>query len=191
VLDTLDANLNWATLKPGYKSHNCEITISNNGVAKFNFRNIYLPYKNLNEALSNGMFTYTIHTKPNLPSGTTFQNSASIYFDYNEPIITNRTINTLDTALRSSINPIEAKENYLISIAPNPMIDVATIYIGSLKGTIDLDLIILDVLGKKVKTLSHQTNIITINRNDLSSGIYFYELKNNGRKIGAGKFVME
>jgi hypothetical protein len=39
--------------------------------------------------------------------------------------------------------------------------------------------------------LSHQSNIILINRNEMCSGIYFYELKNKGKKIGSGKLVVE
>ncbi|RYD65771.1 MAG: hypothetical protein EOP84_31645, partial [Verrucomicrobiaceae bacterium] len=71
VLDTLDADLDWTTLRPIYKSHPCVVTMKDNGVVAFTFNNIILPAKMFNELGSNGMFTYTIKTKLQNPTSRT------------------------------------------------------------------------------------------------------------------------
>ncbi|MCD6062275.1 MAG: hypothetical protein K0R82_186, partial [Flavipsychrobacter sp.] len=95
ILDQLDADLDWTTLVPIYKSHPCDITMSETGEVRFQFDNINLPAKQDDEVGSNGMVSFSIRTKKGLPLGTEFHNSAAIYFDFNDPVITNTTLNTL------------------------------------------------------------------------------------------------
>jgi hypothetical protein len=64
-------------------------------VLNFHFDNILLPDSNVNEPLSHGQVTFTIRPKNNLPLGTRIENFADIYFDFNDPIRTNTTLNTL------------------------------------------------------------------------------------------------
>jgi len=62
---------------------------------RFDFTNIYLPDSLTNEAESKGFIDIELDLVDNLPIGTTIENTAYIYFDYNAPIITNTAINTL------------------------------------------------------------------------------------------------
>ena len=57
-----------------------------------------LPDSNINEVASNGFFKYTVRQLPDLPIGTTFENSASIYFDFNDPVKTNTTFHSIGIA---------------------------------------------------------------------------------------------
>jgi hypothetical protein len=56
----------------------------------------FLP-PNVNSPEGEGFISYSVYLKPGLAHGTTIGNSASIVFDYNDPIITNTWINTIDT----------------------------------------------------------------------------------------------
>jgi hypothetical protein len=55
-----------------------------------------LPDSHINEPASHGWLMYRIKLKDNLALGTQITNTASIYFDYNAPVVTNTTLNTFD-----------------------------------------------------------------------------------------------
>lgn len=126
ILDTLDADLDWATLRPVYQSHECKITMDENGVVRFQFDNINLPAEMHDEPSSHGMVTYTIKTKKGLPLGTQFKNSAAIYFDFNEPVITNTTVNTLGEL---SVDDVVTTGKGNVSVYPNPTHDIFSVRI--------------------------------------------------------------
>lgn len=189
VLDTLDADLDWTTLRPVYQSHPCIITISENGIAKFEFKNIVLPAKMYDEMGSQGMFSYSIHMKPNLPFGTQFKNSASIYFDFNEPVKTNTTVNTL--AQPESTNDIPYSSSDL-SIYPNPVKD--QVYIVLPESTIAGKKIIsiTDVSGKQVSRMEYNLTSneyrIPASTKQLFPGMYFITVSDHTHQQTA-KFI--
>ena len=59
------------------------------------FHNILLPDSTTNEPASHGFFTFEIMAKEGLEDFTSIENTAGIYFDYNQPVITNTVRNTL------------------------------------------------------------------------------------------------
>jgi hypothetical protein len=148
------------------------IDVIDNHILKFNFYNIMLPDSGTDLAGSEGFVVYKVKAKPNAIVGTEWKNTAYIYFDFNEAIITNTTINTLE--LLTSITQIAQST---ISISPNPANDMVTVnfennYTGSL--------IITDVTGRIVKQVQvNNTNRVQINTSDLSNG--FYQLSMNGK----------
>jgi hypothetical protein len=181
VLDTLDADLDWSSLRPVYQSHPCVVTMNENGVVKFTFDNINLPAEMMNPMGSNGMLTYTIHTKKNLALGTTFTNNAAIYFDYNEPVITNTALNTLGAP--QSINNTQGSHNNSFTIYPNP---TAKMFYARLNGTnnVKANMKITDISGKVVivRDLQLQTGMqnVPVDVATLSPGLYFVTINNNG-----------
>jgi uncharacterized repeat protein (TIGR01451 family) len=88
ITDTLPATLDPATITWGAGSHAHSRALVGQGVLKFIFPNILLPDSNVNEPLSHGFVGFRI--RPRLPvlPGTTIENIANIYFDFNPPIIT-------------------------------------------------------------------------------------------------------
>lgn len=182
VVDTLDADLDWTTLHPGYSDHSYTTTVSENGVITFKFANINLPWKQqYGDIMSSGMVTYTIKRKRNLAQGTQFKNSAAIYFDYNAPIITNTTLNTLNDVF-ASIEEKSKIDNSDVVLYPNPATDNLSIIINS-KASNNGQVNILDITGKVLSSqdinLENGKNVINQNTNDLSSGIYFVQVKCN------------
>lgn len=97
VIDTLDSSIDPASLHIELTSHTMNPEWLAPNVVKFTFNAIYLPYEAVNEAGSHGSFTFNVRLLPGLSLGTEIKNRGFIYFDYNPPIITNYTINTLAT----------------------------------------------------------------------------------------------
>jgi hypothetical protein len=182
VVDTLDADLDWTTLHPGYSDHSYTTTVSENGVITFKFANINLPWKQqYGDIMSSGMVTYTIKRKHNVAQGTQFKNSAAIYFDYNAPIITNTTLNTLNDVF-ASIEEKSKIDNSDVVLYPNPAADNLSIIINA-KASNNGQVNVLDITGKILSSqdvnLENGKNVINQNTNDLSSGIYFVQVKCN------------
>ena len=89
VKDSLSANLDWTTLFPLSSSHPCRTVISKGNLVQFIFDGINLPPKSVNEPASNGFVSFKIKPKSNLIIGDTLKNTANIYFDFNQAIVTN------------------------------------------------------------------------------------------------------
>jgi hypothetical protein len=85
VVDTLDSDLDWGTLKIGAMSHPtpCDWNFDpHTGVITWFCDSIMLP-PNHNPPEGEGYFTYSISPKASLPQGTQIANTAWIRFDYN------------------------------------------------------------------------------------------------------------
>ncbi|MEM7036537.1 MAG: T9SS type A sorting domain-containing protein [Bacteroidota bacterium] len=103
VRDTLDPNLNWASFQSLGTSHAVNILQKPDGAVEWFFPNILLPDSNTNEPRSHGWISYAIRLEQGLAQGTTIENTASIYFDFNAPIVTNTVASTICTDLGLSI----------------------------------------------------------------------------------------
>ena len=99
VTDTLSSILKDNSLEMVTTSHACTITKSANKLS-FEFLNINLPSKNVDEPGSHGFVRFRVKAQPGTPANTVIPNKANIYFDYNAGVLTN-TANTL-----IQLNPI-------------------------------------------------------------------------------------
>lgn len=102
ITDQLSENLDWSTFNSLSTSHNGYYEIDRSGKLSYFFNDIFLPDSNVNEAASHGYFSYEIRSQKNLFSGQKIHNTAKIYFDYNAPIVTNTTTNTIDCISNNS-----------------------------------------------------------------------------------------
>ena len=97
IRDTLDENLDPSTFSVISSSH--EEVLSSSLVEgmflTFNFHNIYLPDSTADFEGSQGYVAYRIKTLEGIPEETIINNSAGIYFDFNDPILTNTTENAM------------------------------------------------------------------------------------------------
>lgn len=184
VIDTLDPDLDWTTLHPVYQSHHCVVTIDEQGVAKFTFNNINLPAEMNDAQGSNGMLTYTIKTKHNLPLGTQFTNNASIYFDFNAPVVTNTTVNTLYDP--TGVKPVSMGNGGSFFVYPNP---ASGSFSAVITATTDAaaTLSLTDISGRVLMTknisVQQGTHAVATDVNQLSSGIYFVNLHYNNKML--------
>lgn len=97
LVDTLDLNLDIASLQIGSSSHHYSFKVSGKGrpVLTWTFDNILLPDSNRNREGSIGYVDFSIRPKSAAAVGTRIKNFADIYFDFNDPIRTKTTVNTL------------------------------------------------------------------------------------------------
>ena len=95
VKDTLSPHFNLSSYKTLASSHPNTWQLNPNGVLTFTFNNIKLVDSFTNEKLSHGFFRYQIRLKDSVATSTKIDNKAAIYFDFNTPIITNKTTHTV------------------------------------------------------------------------------------------------
>ena len=117
VKDMIDlAKFDINSLIPIKGSHSFVTNISAGNKVEFIFENINLPFDNAN---NDGYVAFKIKTKSTLVNGNTFSNTASIYFDYNFPIITNTATTTIQTLANEDFDFAS-----YFTIYPNPVKDV-------------------------------------------------------------------
>ena len=179
VKDMIDlAKFDIASLVPIKGSHSFVTSITAGNKVEFIFENINLPFDNAN---NDGYVAFKIKTKPTLVVGNTFSNTASIYFDYNFPIVTNTATTTI-AAL--SVQDFEFS-NYF-SVYPNPVHDV--LHITS-KGTIEISSInIYNTLGQLVLVIPNAKDSKTVDVSSLASGNYFIKI-NSDKGTSNTKFI--
>ena len=94
--DTISNLLDISTLQMGASSHPYSFELIGNGILKIEFPSIRLPHKDVNELGSIGFIEFKIAANDGLPPLTVIKNTASIYFDRNEPVITNTVFHTIE-----------------------------------------------------------------------------------------------
>jgi uncharacterized repeat protein (TIGR01451 family) len=104
IADTLNSYLQPSTLKVINASHICKTTVKDN-IVYFEFINILLPDSNVNEAKSHGFVSFRVQPQSDVTLNTDIPNTASIYFDFNSPVITNTAI----TKIIEPIGPVPLK----------------------------------------------------------------------------------
>jgi uncharacterized repeat protein (TIGR01451 family) len=89
VRDTLGDRVDLSTLEMVSVSHPYSLSIENGNQLVWQFDNIMLPPSSVDEPGSHGYIVYRIKPKSDVAVGETIHNTASIYFDYNLPVLTN------------------------------------------------------------------------------------------------------
>lgn len=167
VTDTLVATLDPATLEIGAASHPFTWELRDAGTLKFRFFDILLPDSNVNEPRSHGFVGFRI--RPQLPvlPGTTIENTANIYFDFNDPVITAPSLLTAEF----STSTVAAEAPRLI-IAPVPATDEI-----SLSGEFSIAvLLVLDADGRVIIRSSPRGTRTTIDTTALGKGAYLVDI---------------
>ncbi len=133
VRDTLSAFLDAGTIRPGVQS-SVQLATLGNGIVEFRFDNILLPDSNVNLTGSQGFVHFQIEQQPDLPLETLIENEAAIYFDFNEPVITN----TVWHRIGENFLPLVAvwepgQSQILLRVVPNPVGLSARIELGPVR----------------------------------------------------------
>jgi len=102
ITDQLSNLLNKNSIELIGSSHPCKISVKSS-IFTFTFSNINLPDSNKSKLMSHGYVAFNIKPISTVTPGTIISNSASIYFDYNKPVLTNNAI----TKIVSPILPLK------------------------------------------------------------------------------------
>lgn len=166
VRDTLDQDLDITTFQPGLSSHLYSLTVEEDSILVFFFDNILLVDSFRNEPESNGYLSFLIRHEGILPLGREITNRAAIFFDFNEPVITNTVINTIYAPVGiTQLLPEDAILAY-----PNPTRDVLYLEYGGLSLS---SWELLDIQGKTQLIGENPPAEITgISLDQLPAGIY-------------------
>ena len=191
IVDTLDEDFDFSTFEQGLSSHKYRLEVSGLGrpVLKWIFNNIMLPDSFVNVQASNGFVNFRIRPRLYLALGTKLENLADIYFDFNDPIRTNTTLNTLHiptltTGRTDSVRIISSKKmskssENKVFIYPNPSTGKFLI-----KTKLETTIRVLSLQGQVVKNISEPKFIHEMDLNGSAKGFYLLEL--NG---AAGKQI--
>ncbi|MEO0790563.1 MAG: T9SS type A sorting domain-containing protein, partial [Bacteroidota bacterium] len=190
IEDQLSDFLDPSTIVPGAASHPYRMSLDEDGLLTFHFNDIMLPDSNVNQEASNGFVQFSIQQTTDNPIGTLIENNAAIYFDFNEPIITNQVWHTVgeEFITVSSYELLETETTLLI--APNPLKSFTRI---SLEGIIIESgrCQIYDSQGRLAFEIPMQGNRAEISRELIpSSGLYVFRIVSQESVLAQGKLLV-
>ena len=185
VRDTLDSSIfELNSVQPRMSSHRYQLDVEGDNILVFTFDNINLPDSTRNEPASHGFVVFDIALLPNLPLQTFVQNTAAIYFDFNEPIITNTTSNFITSQIDIFQDPV------LLKVYPSPLNERSFIEVNLTQTSQNAVLELLTLEGELVQTIQSHTSfsrgetIVPFDTNNLNDGIYLINFRTvNGNAI--------
>lgn len=181
VKDTISPSLDLSTIKIISSSNAYSLEIKPGNIVHWKFDNILLPDSNIDEPGSHGYIKYAIKTKPSLPNGTEIKNQAFIYFDFNAPIATNQTLNTINSVVLSNA---VLRKNIGLNVFPNPAGSMLRLELSDLNDS-TAELCIFNFLGQKTYSHSFTGQWEQIDISSLCNGIYFASVSfKDGRTCG-------
>jgi hypothetical protein len=188
IRDELTANLDPNSVRVEVASHPMEFALLEGNVLRFTFENILLPDSNVNWDASNGFVKFRVSQKPDLADGTILENSAAIYFDFNDPVITNTTLHTVGKDF-VSVSTDDLTNDGLLRAYPNPASDAVFFDLIDLTNAGRFEL--TNSLGQLITAESFTGNQFRFERKGLPAGIYLFQITSNNTKIASGKIVLK
>ncbi len=189
LVDTLTDDLDLTSFRMNAASDPYVLSIDpTSRIIKWYFNNIMLPDSGSDFDNSIGFVEFSIDPVNNIAQGTVINNFADIYFDFNEPVRTNTTVNTIDKALTVK----NLYKDASVSVYPNPFTDATQFFVRTTNQT-DISIVIYNVIGQQVKVLNGKSGeSIICNDDELVSGIYTYTIKDSSANvISNGKLVVK
>jgi hypothetical protein len=189
VRDTLDSDLDPATVYPGASSHPYAFQVYGSGIVEFT-----LPNANLiaGSSAAEGFVNFHVSQKPNLPCGTVILNSAAIYYDFNAPEITNQTKHTscADSIFLQFITATHNIEmpNAEVNVYPNPFEQSTNFEIINVPAR-DYGLFLYDTQGRLLFISFYSAPTFRLFRNQIPAGPVFYRLTADGKPVATGKLI--
>ena len=191
LLDTLSAFLDAAMVRPGAASHPYSFELVDGNVLRFTFADIMLPDSNVNEPASHGFVQFNALQQPALDLGTVIENSAAIYFDFNEAVITNTVYHTIGENFIQVIDQVvEAGAPGPVKVYPNPASSAVTFEWPG-EAPEGLRFVLHDPFGRVVKDEPARGSTYRFERKGLAHGVYYYVFEEGGRRWYAGKLILK
>jgi uncharacterized repeat protein (TIGR01451 family) len=187
IRDQLDKNLDWNSFEVLSSSHPYSFTMDDGGLITFLFKDILLPDSSINVVASNGYIKYSIKQKDNIALGTVIHNEAAIYFDYNEPVWTNK----VSLQLVSPSKTKNYSEDILLTIIPNPFSTKASISLPKELEDQEKLIKIFDLHGKEIMQYRSMEKSIELVNDHFRNGVYLIKVFAKNGKTGIAKFVVE
>lgn len=180
VKDIIDTSkFDVASILPINGSHLFQTRITNLNVVEFIFENINLANNNPN---NEGFVAFKIKTLLALPTGESFSNKATIYFDFEAPLTTNTELTTIQALVNQEF---ELNRNF--TVYPNPVKNTLNIFS---KNPLTISSItIYNSVGQLIQIVTNPTNA-SMDVSQLQSGVYFLKLSTD-KGLESIKFIKE
>lgn len=171
IVDTIDPGLpiQFIKIKEYSEKHkqNVSYKVRNHAII-WSFKDIYLPSKSMSDdSRSSGYISFRSYLAPGLKVGDIIANKAEIYFDFQDPVVTNRVVTKIIKPHKPT--PGGAKGNLILY--PNPSVN------GKITIEFSPYLIqkveVFDLAGRNLYSKQVNANSKTdIDLNNLSQGVY-------------------
>ncbi len=195
IVDTLSSYLDVSTLQLAVASHSYTWILKENRILEVTFADIMLPDSASAPVASQGFVDFKIKQVVNNPLGTIIHNTAAIYFDRNAPIITNTTFHTIDENFIQFVQlPRLAQGDALtVTAFPNPFAQATTLRVKGAQSYETLTLTVYNALGQLVAQVTNQNSgqEITLERQQLANGLYFYRLEGDQQLLHTGQLIAQ
>ncbi|MBK8955907.1 MAG: T9SS type A sorting domain-containing protein [Saprospiraceae bacterium] len=188
IRDTLDPLLDARSIRLLQSSHTCQLTGDQLGIYELIFNDILLPDSTTDNLGSQGFAQFSVTTTPSFYSGKIIKNSASIYFDNNEPVHTN--VVTTEYLIVSNKDFHQGGIDF--EVYPNPFGEELIVKFNELR---DADQFILEVTDPRGSSLVQykvsEGVVLKLDTQSWSSGIYHLLLKTTQQRVVSSKEVLK
>lgn len=167
IRDTLNKAIDPTSIRVVNASHPYQLRMKKLGFLEVYFKNIFLPDSSVNEVASHGFVQFAI--RPNATNEPfTLRNKASIYFDYNTPVLTN----SISTYI-GLVSTTEINKQALLKATPNPFSDQMIVEYESSKKYSKYRLQIRNIHGIMTHDIQVQhKGKVEINTKIIPTGVY-------------------
>ncbi|MEY2829009.1 MAG: hypothetical protein RIQ33_867 [Bacteroidota bacterium] len=185
IIDTLPENIDLSTFEFKSSSHHCTYSVGEDRILEIHFDTISLPFASINEAASNGYFSFYAKPIEAISAGTIIENHAAITFDYNDAIPTNKVKNTIYT-----YNADETKNE--VHLFPNPSADFTNLVLPetTFEGASQAEILVYNLAGNLISKSTWEnlsTNHYQLNTSTFTTGIYQVMVVTDNKKIFTNK----
>lgn len=169
LADVLDSHLDLKTFRIVDASDEYTYSVNvNSRLLSIRFPNIMLSDSASDPQGSIGFVQYRIKPNNGLTDGTIIENTANIYFDYNDPIVTNTTQNIVSSAL--GLNDFKQED---LKLYPNPAKNNVNFESEELIEQMEF----YNLNGAKVMTVKPNTNKTQVDVSALQNGVYIVKVQ--------------
>lgn len=191
IRDTLSEYLDITAVRPGAATHPYTWDIDSTNILVFTFENILLPDSTTNLEGSQGFISFKVSQRDSLPLGTSIRNSAAIYFDINEPVITNTTFHTLGMDFVELVNITRSPglAGLDIEVSPNPAGGWALFHLAGWPGGQGM-FELVNAQGHVVRQQRFSDSRFRFERNGLPAGLYVFRVRDGEGRWAVGKLIL-
>ncbi|MBP8086381.1 MAG: T9SS type A sorting domain-containing protein [Saprospiraceae bacterium] len=184
VIDPLSAYLDLSTIEMLSSSHPYTYEITDGPLLVVDFKNILLQDSMTNEPASHGFLKFRVKPLASFDYGTTIPNKADIFFDYNDPVLTNEAV----TKILPAVGVRDPHELIDFTVFPNPAKDKLELQIAETYRHMIDTWIIYDSQGRiAAQALYQHDQALSIS--SLAPGAYTVMLMSDKKVIGSRVFV--
>ena len=175
IEDVIDQGLDLMTFEMIASSHECTYQIEDGRNLVIYYSDIKLPDSTRNLIGSSGFFEFRVRAVDEINPGDTIFNTADIYFDFNDPVVTNTVPVILEIESDLEQEPLKVTE---FTIKPNPATNQISIELMGLSKPFLATF--LNVNGEVVGSFSLSDEDTSIPVDNLMPGIYFVKIHDGG-----------